>query len=131
MSCLVEIGYFFSVGLQGLGLIFLRPSRHLHIVRLVLNKQLVACWLTPHHHQKGYLSGVCPWHSARCFLEGLNLLMSLPFENNFKPCFLAAYAILVTVILALFIAFIFLLSTICICTLNVILFIFRPIVLNF
>lgn len=40
-SRLVEIGYFFSVGLRGLGLMFLCPSPHLQVRRLVLSKQLV------------------------------------------------------------------------------------------
>lgn len=37
----------------------------------------------PHHHQKRYLCGMCPWHSARCFLEGLNLLTPLPVVSFF------------------------------------------------
>lgn len=51
------------------------------LVGLVLNKQLVSWWITPIAIRRDGFSGVCPWHSARCFLEGLDLPKSSPIES--------------------------------------------------
>lgn len=57
------------------------------LVGLVLNKQPVAWWITPIIIRRDGFSAVCPWHSARCFLEGSDLPTSLPIESygSFSP----------------------------------------------